>query len=132
MKREDYIVVLEDMLEEDMRGEYGKDLMYESYEYLMLPADKLGEKLTDMVACRNQQTTGTYRLALCETTDTSLTLLFDSYILSREKFTITPDQPYRRGVSGYRGKYHYLTFSLVLKDNFEMPKDRSEYKDIVR
>ena len=130
MNPEDYIILLEDNLEEDMRGEYGKDLLYVSYEYLMLPLNMVGEKLTDMICCRNERKTSMYQLRLKSINDDKMQLVFDSYILRNENFTLSEKEPYRRGVRGYRGKYHYLTFSLHKKEGFKMPKDLSEYKNI--
>ncbi len=130
MNTADYILLLDDKEEEDMRGEYGKDLMMMSHEYLMLPMEDIGEKLTDMIQCRNQKKTSMYQVRLLSIKGESVNLQFDSYILRDETFSLNADEPYRRGVSGCRDKYHYLTFSLVSKEKFEIPKNSLEYLDI--
>ena len=132
MNSEDYILLLEDRLEEDMRSEYGKDLMMVSKEYFMLPADKLCGSLQQMNECMRARTSYHHQVKLRAAEADALLLTFDSYILRNEDFRLTPAEPYRRGVSGYRGKYHYLTFSLVKKTDDVAPKNTLEYEEIGR
>ncbi|MBR1809483.1 MAG: hypothetical protein IJ776_08885 [Paludibacteraceae bacterium] len=130
MNLSDYIILLEDRLEEDMRGEYGVDLLRVSKEYLMMYAGDLQQNPVGMTYCHNGKCSSMYSLATEGTEDEQLKLVFDSYILHDEHFSISPTQSYSRGVSGYRGKSHDLLFSLVKKEGFVCPKDSSEYIDI--
>ena len=53
MNLSDYIILLEDRLEEDMRGEYGVDLLRVSKEYLMMYAGDLQQNPVGMTYCHN-------------------------------------------------------------------------------